>query len=466
MQNKILNFLIVSISLIVVLGFFLLLLIFLLGLGGLFFLFSISASDSVSDIENSNLPPDSNCVGLPFLDGNKTYFGEGEYELAIGNTYSTRDFNLKIKMIDDYIFSSVGAGGSRSRLITFELDSNTYFGEMKYCDVYDTFHGAEYVCSLNKAGNMIDGYSVTFVPTAVDCSKTDCSGTRESKVLCYRPTRFNIIIKKIDLDESRNFTIKESSESNFNGNCVDSDSGKEIYSKGTTTGFSRLGLPESYVADFNDLTKVTHTDQCLYNYGELEGLPLGVLEYYCDSNGFFSEESFECQYGCIDGACNPDPTEGDYNYLGLAYSTNDVNICSKIINLFLRQDCFRNIYSNLAVLNSDINVCKALENLSDQDYCVDHAYYGFAISKGDMNVCEKIVRNELKQACVYRFLGPDESACSREELDTFRCDKNYNQICRCGGQNCSNSPLNWITLQYCENGCYEYSPGKIGNGCK
>lgn len=196
MQNKILNFLIVSISLILALGFFLLLLIFLLGLGGLFFLFSLPASDSVSNIENSNLLPDSNCVGLPFLDGNKMYFGEGEYELAIGNTYSTRDFNLKVKMIDDYSFSSAGAGASRSRLITLELDSNTYLSEMKYCDVYDTFHGGEYVCSLNKAGNMIGEYSVTFVPTAFDCSKTFCSGTREREVLCYRPTRFNIIIQK------------------------------------------------------------------------------------------------------------------------------------------------------------------------------------------------------------------------------------------------------------------------------
>lgn len=107
------------------------------------------------------------------------------------------------------------------------------------------------------------------------------------------------------------------------GNCVDSDNGKNKYTKGTVTG----------VWDFQgkDSTDVSsHTDGCRYNYGEVNGFPAAVGEYYCNDEGRKSEVTLSCENGCEDGACLKSPRECKTSRNGICteYYLEDYKSCN------------------------------------------------------------------------------------------------------------------------------------------
>ncbi|GAG36478.1 unnamed protein product, partial [marine sediment metagenome] len=72
--------------------------------------------------------------------------------------------------------------------------------------------------------------------------------------------------------------------------CIDSDGGKDYYTKGYVTHV--------------DGTK--EYDYCDNNLG-YEGW---IVEYYCTSIGHGMTD-YECPYGCSNGACNPQPAKED-----------------------------------------------------------------------------------------------------------------------------------------------------------
>jgi len=163
------------------------------------FVFLLGCTFSFSFPEDSDLVFDSNCVGLPYLDSNNFYFGEGKFELFIGGTYVLDDFNLTLNSIDERTFLQTHTSSTYNRAFTFEVDRNGTKEEFIYCDAYNW--KAEPFCSLNKIGQIIGRTGVVVVPTKFDCVETKCGSSAYDKSigLCKKPTRFNLIL--IDLDK-------------------------------------------------------------------------------------------------------------------------------------------------------------------------------------------------------------------------------------------------------------------------
>jgi len=67
------------------------------------------------------------------------------------------------------------------------------------------------------------------------------------------------------------------------GECVDSDNGKDYYTKGSITGFIEATGEVKTIEEY-----------CWHSYG--------LMEYYCQGR-YIKLDSFECPYGCKDGVC-------------------------------------------------------------------------------------------------------------------------------------------------------------------
>ncbi|HLC92115.1 MAG TPA: hypothetical protein VJH23_00210 [archaeon] len=166
--------------------------------------------------------------------------------------------------------------------------SNKVYAAIKGLDGTCTFKQSDLVSMLKrwKDGNF----------STADYDEGDCKGDLfKAQVI---DTGNNGNGATIDTENGDN-AVAESSGSSSIGSCTDSDGGKSYFMQGTTTG-----IWDFYTGDLSDpALSSAHTDLCLYNYGEVNGNPAAVDEYYCNSSGRKSEETYLCPKGCVDGAC-------------------------------------------------------------------------------------------------------------------------------------------------------------------
>jgi len=93
--------------------------------------------------------------------------------------------------------------------------------------------------------------------------------------------------------------------------CTDSDGGRDYYTSGTARGI--YGGVNGFTSDYcSDGTNIA-------------GLPVNLVEFYCNSSQTYTSDPYNCPYGCRDGACIAQPTNatlactdsdggGDFDY--------------------------------------------------------------------------------------------------------------------------------------------------------
>jgi hypothetical protein len=124
------------------------------------------------------------------------------------------------------------------------------------------------------------------------------------------------------------------SMSEANITCTDTDSGKNIYAKGTVNGLSASGGAVEYI------------DECFdgVNYGD--GYKY-VVEWSCDADGqHVVGDHYRCPNGCADGACvllSDSCNVVDNGKARCFVNGNDVNIAAKVYS----QKCTNNLWSNI-----------------------------------------------------------------------------------------------------------------------
>jgi len=223
--------------------------------------------------------------------------------------------------------------------------------------------------------------------------------------------------------------------SQTNVTCTDTDGGIDIYTKGTTTG-----VWDFYTGFINvSIDMSTHTDYCRINYGYVNGLPKGVSEYYCNSQGRKSEQYYDCPNGCQDGTCIQNQTTnitcsinsncGTSGYTGTYFCQNS--------------DVYRN-YINYTCLNPGTasSYCSSATTPVLIDDCAGNEYCAAGNSVCQVNQTTGCVGATKNNVCKYEC-GAFASCDSRSSGSEYACnsDKTYN----------SNGP--YLCLCYAEYNC-------------
>jgi len=138
----------------------------------------------------------NDCASTPYLQNTNNYTGEGTFELAIGNTYLTNEFSLKLISIKERYFMFNQISGNVAREFMFELDKNNSKISINYCDGPSS--GASNACTLTNSKNEIGSFGITITPTKFACVESNCGTFGSEPQNCKQPTRFDIEIKKIN----------------------------------------------------------------------------------------------------------------------------------------------------------------------------------------------------------------------------------------------------------------------------
>jgi len=144
------------------------------------------------------------------------------------------------------------------------------------------------VTAVNGACGTANGITVTTAPTTNLCSVGLASAVSGSGPWTWTCAGSNGGISAPCSAPKTNLT------------CTDSDGGQDIYTKGNVTGIWDFYTGTDAT---NPASMTTHSDYCRVNYGYINGLPAGLGEYSCNSNGRKTENYFPCANGCLEGAC-------------------------------------------------------------------------------------------------------------------------------------------------------------------
>ncbi|MFA5856565.1 MAG: hypothetical protein WC867_04355 [Candidatus Pacearchaeota archaeon] len=206
--------------------------------------------------------------------------------------------------------------------------------------------------------------------------------------------------------------------------CSDSDSGKDIFEKGTVI----------------DINQVSNTDEC-YQISPISGQK-GVKEYYCNSDGTSKYIEQGCTYDCIDGAC----TRG-------SYVCNDDDVNNEYPD-------GKNFYEKGIAIFDFIN---------QTDICIDYQGYNIqeAICLDNYSVGSQFYKcpNGCKDGACINATSCTDSDYGKEFYKQGSCKSTSTEIvdaCITGGEHDSE-----LREGYCnsENNCVFY-PFKCPNGCK
>jgi hypothetical protein len=129
--------------------------------------------------------------------GLETYAGDGNYPLAIGNTYDENWF--KIKLIDvgtDFARVSNTSVATLRIRASFELDVNGEKSEFTWFERHEMQGEHSPYITGAPEGPLTEKLSkLDIIVSENDCKLTQCVLGVEGDTNCYKPTRFRLIIK-------------------------------------------------------------------------------------------------------------------------------------------------------------------------------------------------------------------------------------------------------------------------------
>ncbi|PLW80714.1 hypothetical protein C0585_01340, partial [Candidatus Woesearchaeota archaeon] len=145
-----------------------------------------------------------------------------------------------------------------------------------------------------------------------------------------------------------------------------------------------------------------------------------LLREYCkafiDKNGSTCENNEFVEDFC-DGKKDPYCENEVWKNECVAIINEDKNMCRKIDDLKLSDQCVINIDKNIAIQKKDISLCKGTlldkveceiiidnEEFFNRETCLDEYYFFEAKNTPDFNICEYIIDSYKKENCFSCFL--------------------------------------------------------------
>ncbi|MFT4297711.1 MAG: hypothetical protein ACMXX5_00800, partial [Candidatus Woesearchaeota archaeon] len=176
------------------------------------------------------------------------------------------------------------------------------------------------------------------------------------------------------------------------GICHDSDQGVNFYEQGTTSGIENRDHPRM----------LTNSDEC--NNGIL-------TEWYCLESKYIVNQTYECPYGCEDGACvlptNYTRYDTDYGFCAIEKTDDDLSYPEKII--------VNNYVTGQTIYDSDscINTTHLKKVVCSEQFNSEDDFY-------DVILCEKGCYEDVCIRCISEYY----TACHEGNLYWYNsCDE-------------------------------------------